>query len=275
VRGLAVVASRNFTADDTTPCRYGDAKGHVALAEVQALRSKLTHSERLMADMSRSWEEKLRVSEQMRLANAKALEEQGVLTQAAQQMMDNRRPNLVNLNEDPQLSEMLVYNIKVRAGFAYYTAGVFFFFFFFFARIMDMWARQEGRTSLGRGAGNEVQLQGIFVRENHAVIECSPSEVLTLTCIEDAVLYVNGSTPFFKKMCMCFAGFSYKNGVATGVLLEPDAVLELKHSDRVVIGKHHFFRVNIPSAVRNREQVHVENVIEDVIIKVSDLVMAC
>ena len=94
----------------------------MALAEVQALRSKLTHSERLMADMNRSWEEKLRVSEQMRLANAKALEEQGVLTQAAQQMMDNRRPNLVNLNEDPQLSEMLVYNIKV------WTAAVAFFF---------------------------------------------------------------------------------------------------------------------------------------------------
>ena len=26
--------------------------------------------------------------------------------------VDNRRPNLVNLNEDPQLSEMLIYILK-------------------------------------------------------------------------------------------------------------------------------------------------------------------
>ena len=110
--------------------QYGDAKGHVALAEVQALRSKLSSSERLMADMNRTWEDKLRESERMRLENARILEEQGVMAQAAQQMMDNRHPNLVNLNEDPQLSEMLVYNIKARRSF-------FFLFFSFFSAFLS------------------------------------------------------------------------------------------------------------------------------------------
>lgn len=54
--------------------------------------------------------------------------------------MDNRLPNLVNLNEDPQLSEMLLYMIK------------------------------EGRTTAGRlksDSSHDIQLTGALIADQH------------------------------------------------------------------------------------------------------------
>lgn len=54
--------------------------------------------------------------------------------------VDNKLPNLVNLNEDPQLSEMLLYVIK------------------------------EGQTRVGRMCANskhEIQLNGALIADNH------------------------------------------------------------------------------------------------------------
>lgn len=54
--------------------------------------------------------------------------------------MDNRLPNLVNLNEDPQLSEVLLYLIK------------------------------EGETTVGRYTPNskhDIQLSGVLIADDH------------------------------------------------------------------------------------------------------------
>ena len=54
--------------------------------------------------------------------------------------VDNKLPNLVNLNEDPQLSEMLLYVIK------------------------------EGITKVGRmgpSSKHEIQLNGALIADNH------------------------------------------------------------------------------------------------------------
>eukprot|EP00041_Stephanoeca_diplocostata_P037451 m.1418900 g.1418900 ORF g.1418900 m.1418900 type:complete len:1551 (-) comp25038_c0_seq31:1267-5919(-) len=180
---------------DNYRSQYGDIKGqHVPMAEVDALRERLAMSERLMSDINRSWEDKLRQSEQVRDQNLKMMEQQGV-TQDLRKI-NNRLPNLVNLNEDPQLSEMLIYIIK------------------------------EGVTTVGKDADNDIELSGVFVRAKHAAIHCSEDNVVTLTTIEDALLYVNGE-------------------------IQPDnSSRQLKHGDRVVIGNHHFFRLNIPSTVQ-------------------------
>lgn len=141
--------------------QYGDAKGHVAMAEVESLREKLASSERLMSDINRSWEEKLRQSEKVRLENQRALEAQ---SQNYQDLLkiDNRQPNLVNLNEDPQLSEMLVYIIK------------------------------EGDTTIGKKSSNDVVLKGVFVRNQHAKLHFDKETGVSLTVISDSLMYVNG-----------------------------------------------------------------------------------
>ena len=46
----------------------------------------------------------------MQEESVRAMEAQGVARDLRK--IDNRRPNLVNLNEDPQLSEMLIYILK-------------------------------------------------------------------------------------------------------------------------------------------------------------------
>lgn len=54
--------------------------------------------------------------------------------------VDNRLPNLVNLNEDPQLSEMLLYMIK------------------------------EGRTTVGKlmcESSHDIQLTGALIADQH------------------------------------------------------------------------------------------------------------
>ena len=53
---------------------------------------------------------------------------------------DNTLPNLVNLNEDPQLSEVLLYVLR------------------------------EGKTKLGKmdeHSGHQIQLEGALVADNH------------------------------------------------------------------------------------------------------------
>ena len=90
----------------------GDALLCARVIDLQGLREKLASSEQLMAQINRSWEEKLRQSERIREENQRMLEYQGVARDLRK--IENRLPNLVNLNEDPQLSEMLIYIIKVR-----------------------------------------------------------------------------------------------------------------------------------------------------------------
>jgi len=178
---------------DAYRAQYGEAKGFVAMAEAEALREKLAASEQLMAEINRSWEEKLRQSERIRLENQAMLETRGPERDLLK--VDNRQPNLVNLNEDPQLSEMLIYIIK------------------------------EGITTIGKDPDNDIELRGVFVRGTHAAIHCSDEHEVMLTCVEDALVYINGEA-------------------------QPNnSTSKLKHGDRVVFGNHHFFRLNIPSNV--------------------------
>lgn len=115
-----------------------------------------------MAEVNRSWEEKLRQSERIREENQKMMEatmDRGLDRDLRK--VDNRQPNLVNLNEDPQLSEMLIYIIR------------------------------EGLTTVGKDPDNDIELRGVFVRGNHAAIHCSEDNTVMLTTIEDALLYVD------------------------------------------------------------------------------------
>lgn len=88
------------------------------------------------------------VASQVRDQNVKMMEQQGVAQDLRK--INNRLPNLVNLNEDPQLSEMLIYIIK------------------------------EGVTTVGKDADNDIELSGLFVRAKHAAIHCTDDNVVTV-----------------------------------------------------------------------------------------------
>uniref|UniRef100_A0A8C4WCJ0 Kinesin family member 14 n=1 Tax=Gopherus evgoodei TaxID=1825980 RepID=A0A8C4WCJ0_9SAUR len=126
------------------------------LQEITALRVKLHQKERDMAEMQRAWKEKFEQAEQRKFEETKELQKAGITFK-----MDNRLPNLVNLNEDPQLSEMLLYMIK------------------------------EGQTTVGKYKPNshhDIQLSGVLIADDHCVIKNVDGRV-SITPLGEAKTY--------------------------------------------------------------------------------------
>ncbi|NXR21186.1 KIF14 protein, partial [Cinclus mexicanus] len=129
------------------------------LQEITSLRVELHQQERNMDEMQRAWKEKLEQAEKRKLEDIKELQKAGIAFK-----MDNHLPNLVNLNEDPQLSEVLLYMIK------------------------------EGETTVGRCTPNskhDIQLSGVLIADDHCVIKNTVGKV-SIIPLSEAKTYVNG-----------------------------------------------------------------------------------
>ncbi|XP_062353665.1 kinesin-like protein KIF14 [Cinclus cinclus] len=129
------------------------------LQEITSLRVELHQQERNMDEMQRAWKEKLEEAEKRKLEDIKELQKAGIAFK-----MDNHLPNLVNLNEDPQLSEVLLYMIK------------------------------EGETTVGRCTPNskhDIQLSGVLIADDHCVIKNTVGKV-SIIPLSEAKTYVNG-----------------------------------------------------------------------------------
>ncbi|NWV98560.1 KIF14 protein, partial [Machaerirhynchus nigripectus] len=129
------------------------------LQEITSLRVELHQQERNMAEMQRAWKEKLEQAEKRKLEDIKELQKAGIAFK-----MDNHLPNLVNLNEDPQLSEVLLYMIK------------------------------DGETTVGRCTPNskhDIQLSGVLIADDHCLIKNTAGKV-SIIPLKEAKTYVNG-----------------------------------------------------------------------------------
>uniref|UniRef100_A0A8D0HSZ4 Kinesin-like protein KIF14 n=1 Tax=Sphenodon punctatus TaxID=8508 RepID=A0A8D0HSZ4_SPHPU len=134
-------------------------KHRLYVQEITSLRVKLHQQEGEMAEMQRTWKEKLEQADKRKFEETKELQKAGITFK-----MDNRLPNLVNLNEDPQLSEMLLYMIK------------------------------EGQTTVGKykpSSSHDIQLSGVLIADDHCVIENFDGTV-SITPLGEAKTYVNG-----------------------------------------------------------------------------------
>ncbi|XP_022084311.1 kinesin-like protein KIF14 isoform X2 [Acanthaster planci] len=130
-----------------------------SLAEITELRRRLAQSERHMKEAEGSWKERLEESEKRRIREIQEMEKSGVAFK-----FDNTLPNLVNLNEDPQLSEVLLYVLR------------------------------EGQTRLGKTdehSGHQIQLAGALVADDHCLIT-NKEGTLTVRPVGDAQTFVNG-----------------------------------------------------------------------------------
>ncbi|XP_070208560.1 kinesin-like protein KIF13A isoform X2 [Littorina saxatilis] len=128
------------------------------------LQERLSESEKLMNDMSKTWEEKLAQTERVHMERHKALEQMGVSVQTSGIRLDNARPYLVNLNADPSLNELLVYYLK-------------------------------DHTLVGRpnaAQQQDIQLSGLGIMPEHAIVDVENNEVF-ITPLEGARTCVNGS----------------------------------------------------------------------------------
>src|SRR5512143_3559772 len=77
---------------------------------------QLQASEKLIAELNETWEEKLKRTEEIRLQREAVFAEMGVAVKedgiTVGVFSPKKTPHLVNLNEDPNLSECLLYYIK-------------------------------------------------------------------------------------------------------------------------------------------------------------------
>ncbi|KAJ4438466.1 hypothetical protein ANN_14411 [Periplaneta americana] len=129
---------------------------------------QLQASEKLIAELNETWEEKLKRTEAIRLQREAVFAEMGVAVKEDGNTVGvfspKKTPHLVNLNEDPSMSECLLYYIK------------------------------DGFTRVGSAEANipqDIQLSGSHILSEHCVFE-NHEGVITMTPKEGALCYVNG-----------------------------------------------------------------------------------
>ncbi|KAJ1547994.1 hypothetical protein HK096_007739, partial [Nowakowskiella sp. JEL0078] len=134
---------------------------------VGSLLDQLTAAEKLITDMSETYEEKLRRTKEISLEREKRLEELGILVQTNSSAVSisspKRMPHLVNLNEDPLMSECLIYQIP------------------------------PGLITCGSTPDCEIMLDGVGILEKHCHFEHdSESGSVTLIPFPRSLTFVNG-----------------------------------------------------------------------------------
>lgn len=93
---------------------YQTKTGELKTVTKAALQEQLEQSEKIMAEVAQTWEEKLVKTQVVQKEREAALEELGITIEKNNVGVHTpkRMPHLVNLNEDPLMSECLIYQIK-------------------------------------------------------------------------------------------------------------------------------------------------------------------
>ncbi|XP_062889419.1 kinesin-like protein KIF1B isoform X4 [Mobula hypostoma] len=134
---------------------------------------RLKESEKIIAELNETWEEKLRKTEAIRMEREALLAEMGVAIREDGGTLGvfspKKTPHLVNLNEDPLMSECLLYYIK------------------------------DGITRVGQAEAQrrqDIVLSGAHIREEHCSFRSDKNQngevIVTLVPCEGSETYVNG-----------------------------------------------------------------------------------
>ncbi|XP_047442606.1 kinesin-like protein KIF1A isoform X23 [Mugil cephalus] len=134
---------------------------------------RLKETEKIIAELNETWEEKLRRTEAIRMEREALLAEMGVAMRedggTVGVFSPKKTPHLVNLNEDPLMSECLLYYIK------------------------------DGITRVGRldaSSRQDIVLSGHFIKDEHCTFTSSSGPTgetaVVLEPCEGAETYVNG-----------------------------------------------------------------------------------
>jgi kinesin family protein 1 len=94
--------------------RYLTKSGEVKTVTKAELQDQLEQSEKIMESLNQSWEQKVAQTRAIQIEREKALEELGITVDKGNVGVHTPKslPHLVNLNEDPLMSECLIYQLK-------------------------------------------------------------------------------------------------------------------------------------------------------------------
>nr|XP_046195576.1 LOW QUALITY PROTEIN: kinesin-like protein KIF13B [Oncorhynchus gorbuscha] len=127
------------------------------------LKDRLEESEKLIQEMTVTWEQKLRKTEAVAQERQKQLESLGISLQSSGIRVVDDKCFLVNLNADPALNELLVYYLKEH-------------------------------TRVGSADSQDIQLCGMAIHPEHCVINITAETGVVLTPHRTARTCVNGSS---------------------------------------------------------------------------------
>ncbi|KAI0318110.1 kinesin-like protein [Amylostereum chailletii] len=93
---------------------YQTKDGEIKTVTKAELQDHLQSSEKLMQSLNETWEQKLERTQEVQKEREKALEELGITVEKNNVGVHTpkKMPHLVNLNEDPLMSECLIYQLK-------------------------------------------------------------------------------------------------------------------------------------------------------------------
>ncbi|XP_037698414.1 kinesin-like protein KIF13A isoform X4 [Choloepus didactylus] len=126
------------------------------------LKEKLDESEKLIKELTVTWEEKLRKTEEIAQERQRQLESMGISLETSGIKVGDDKCYLVNLNADPALNELLVYYLK-------------------------------DHTRVGADTSQDIQLFGIGIQPEHCEIDIASDGEVSLTPKENARSCVNGA----------------------------------------------------------------------------------
>uniref|UniRef100_A0A8C8JVK4 plus-end-directed kinesin ATPase n=1 Tax=Oncorhynchus tshawytscha TaxID=74940 RepID=A0A8C8JVK4_ONCTS len=179
---------------------------------------RLKESEKIIAELNETWEEKLRKTEAIRMERSvegcipilHPSSEMCLFCLSPSHLIHLSHspfstPHLVNLNEDPLMSECLLYYIK------------------------------DGITRVGQAdteRRQDIVLSGAHIKEEH--------------CIFRSERNANGDVVVL--MVPCEGSETYVNGKRVG------ASVQLRSGNRIIMGKNHVFRFNHPEQARAEKE---------------------
>ncbi|XP_029281093.1 kinesin-like protein KIF13B isoform X2 [Cottoperca gobio] len=126
------------------------------------LKDRLEESEKLIQEMTVTWEDKLRKTEAIALERQRQLESLGISLQSSGIRVVDDKCFLVNLNADPALNELLVYYLKEH-------------------------------TRVGSANSQDIQLCGMAIQAEHCVIDITEHNGVVLSPHPNARTCVNGA----------------------------------------------------------------------------------
>lgn len=144
------------------------ADGTVKKVSKADIAEQLSQSEKLYSDLNQTWEEKLQKTEEIHKEREAALEELGISIEKGFVGLHTpkKMPHLVNLSDDPLLTECLIYNLKPGTTIV-------------------------GNVGTNAPTTSEIRLNGSRILHEHCAFE-NVDGVVTIVPREGAAVMVNG-----------------------------------------------------------------------------------
>lgn len=158
---------------------FTDALGNTTQLTKDEMVDQLQMTEKLLGDLNQTWEEKLNNTEKIHIDRENTLKNLGITIEknAVGLYTPKGIPYLINLNEDPLMSECLMYNIK--PGITHVDRD----------KVMD---DETTTVEIDRNDGSgSIRLSGTNINENHCYFE-NTNDIVTLYPRLDCTTMVNG-----------------------------------------------------------------------------------